>query len=139
MKFVRKCPREFPTKFPGKVPRNLGCPKHSQNKCFGCVQAECFWICLETAHCIFLYTNLQIVLPPYDMACLMRISLYFMKNDGVPMIPGVEPILLDLENPFLPSRDLKNRRKTKKLEITKILNFLFFLYFFVIFSCVFLF
>ena len=40
-----------------------------------------------------------------------------MKNDGIPMIPGVEPILLDLENPFLPSRDLKNRRKTKKLEI----------------------
>ena len=33
------------------------------------------------------------------------------------MIPGVEPILLDLENPFLPSRDLKNRRKTQKLEV----------------------
>ena len=40
-----------------------------------------------------------------------------MKNDGIPMIPGVEPILLDLENPFLPSRDLKNRRKTQKLEV----------------------
>ena len=39
-----------------------------------------------------------------------------MKNDGIPMIPGVEPILLDLENPFLPSRDLKNRRKTQKLD-----------------------
>ena len=33
------------------------------------------------------------------------------------MIPGVEPILLDLENPFLPSRDLKNGRKTQKLEV----------------------
>ena len=44
-------------------------------------------------------------------------SLYSMKNDGIPMIPGVEPILLDLENPFLPSRDLKNRRKTQKIEI----------------------
>ena len=40
-----------------------------------------------------------------------------MKNGGIPMIPGVEPILLDLEHPFLPSRDLKNRRKIQKLEI----------------------
>ena len=35
-----------------------------------------------------------------------------MKNEGMTMIPGVEPILLDLENPLLPARDLKNRRKT---------------------------
>ena len=40
-----------------------------------------------------------------------------MKNNGIFMIPGVEPILLDLENPFLPSRDLKNGRKTQKLEV----------------------
>ena len=40
-----------------------------------------------------------------------------MKNHGILMIPGVEPILLDLENPFLPSMDLKNRRKTQKLEV----------------------
>ena len=40
-----------------------------------------------------------------------------MNNGGNTMIPGVEPILLDLENPFLPSRDLKNRRKTKNIEI----------------------
>ena len=40
-----------------------------------------------------------------------------MRNGGNTMIPWVEPILLDLENPFLPSRDLKNRRKTEKIEI----------------------
>ena len=33
------------------------------------------------------------------------------------MIPGVELILLDLENPFLQSRDRKNRRKTQNIEI----------------------
>ena len=45
-----------------------------------------------------------------------------MKNHGIFMIPGVEPILLDLENPFLPSRDLKNRRKTQKLEVKNFKN-----------------
>ena len=40
-----------------------------------------------------------------------------MNNGGITMIPGMEPILLDLENPFLPSRDLKNRRKTQKFEV----------------------
>ena len=40
-----------------------------------------------------------------------------MKNGGITAIPGVEPILLDLENLFLPSRDLENRRKTQKLEV----------------------
>ena len=53
-----------------------------------------------------------------------------MKNEGIPMIPGVEPILLDLENPFLPSRDLKNRRKTQKIEIYVLFIFYFFLFFF---------
>ena len=40
-----------------------------------------------------------------------------------PWVPGVEPILLDLENPFLPSRDLKNGRKTQKLEVKIFKNF----------------
>ena len=42
------------------------------------------------------------------------------------MIPGVEPILLDLENPFLPSVSLENlifqrkkRKKQKKRETSK--------------------
>ena len=39
------------------------------------------------------------------------------KTHEFPGIPGVKPILLDLENLFLPSRDLKNRRKTQKLEV----------------------
>ena len=34
-------------------------------------------------------------------------SLRFVKNEGIPMIPGVEPILLDLENLFLPSVSLE--------------------------------
>ena len=46
-----------------------------------------------------------------------------MKNEGITMIPGLEPKLLDLENPFLPSRDLKNRRKTQKLEVNNFKNF----------------
>ena len=53
----------------------LVCPKHSQNTCFGCVQAEYFWIILEKIIVFFLYENLQLVYPPYDMAPLMRIPM----------------------------------------------------------------
>ena len=81
---------------------------------------------MEKIIVLFPYKNLQLVYPPYDMARLMRNSLYFMKNDGIPMIPGVEPILLDLENLFLPSVSLenlilrgKNEKNRKKKEIAK--------------------